>query len=96
MPVSQPTGNLGRVCGEESINRTFSGETLNYCVSFARPSARLPEERMQRQAVQGGCRVRDRSGSSPDKAMSTGFAAPPAQQAATASGVSELEAAAAL
>lgn len=94
MPVSQPTGSLGRVCGEESINRTFSGETLNYCVSFARPSARLPEERMQRQAVQGGCRVRDRSGSSPDKAMSTGFAAPPAQRAA--SGVSELEAAAAL
>lgn len=44
MPVSQLTGNLDQVCGEESIIQKFSGETLNYCVSFACPSPRLPED----------------------------------------------------
>lgn len=38
MPEPQLTGNLGQLCGEESIIQTFKGETLNYCVSFACPS----------------------------------------------------------
>lgn len=33
--MSQLTGNLGQVCGEESIIQIFSSETLNYCVNFA-------------------------------------------------------------